>query len=474
MTGLVVGMEPDSIVMGSISFEALTEEADDLLKRLFPICRSITGEGVRQSLAILQEVVDFEVHEISSGTVCYDWVVPDEWNVSEAYIQDSQGRTIADFRDNNLHLVSYSMPIDRVVSFQELSEHLHTLPDLPDAVPYRTSYYKRDWGFCLSYKQFERLDTKANYHVYINATLNPGGLTFGETAISGHSGKEFLLSTYSCHPSLANDNLSGMVLWTLLLRELKSKNLRHSYRAVIVPETIGAIAYLSQHEAAMKCSSGGFVITTVAGPGRFGYKQTFLGNHLIDRAVQRTFAELDRDYSLYPFDVKGSDETHYSAPYFRIPVGTICKDKYYEYPFYHTSLDNLQFINARHLVQTLELYLLTIEKLELNRTYRSLSPYSEPMLGQRGLYPSIGGHINQPAVDGGRHSKRDYALGPTQKVCGQDLDAMLWVLFYGDGKTSLLDVAEKIGFPIRQLYRAAERLCAEGLLEEVSQNPGER
>lgn len=461
----------DSAVQCSMSPDALAEEADRLLRRLFPICRSITGEGVRRSLAILREVVDFEIREVPSGTVCYDWVVPDEWNVTDAFIRDETGGKVVDFRDNNLHLVGYSTPIDRVLTFAELCEHLHTLPALPEAIPYRTSYYNRDWGFCMSHRQFQRLDPSAWYRVYIDATLRPGSLTFGESRVQGRSGHEFFLSTYCCHPSMGNDNLSGMVLWALLLRELRSRPLRHSYRAVIVPETIGAIAYLSQHESAMKRIAGGFVITTVAGPGRFGYKQTFQENHVIDRAVRRTFAELNQDYVRHPFDVKGSDETHYSAPYFRIPVGTICKDKYYDYPYYHTSLDNLEFISARDLIRTLEMYLLTIETLELNRTYRSLSPYSEPMLGKRGLYPSIGGHINQPAVSGQRgHVQRDTTLGQNGRASEQELDAMLWLVFYGDGQTSVLDIAEKTGLPMRRLHEAAGKLCAQGLLEEVGED----
>jgi aminopeptidase-like protein len=275
---------------------------------------------------------------------------------------------------------------------------------------------------------------------------------------------------------MGNDNLSGIVLWALLLRELKSRPTRHSYRAIIVPETIGAIAYLSRHEAEMKRLAGGFVITTVAGPGPFGYKQTFQGNHPIDRAVRRTFAEAKVECIEYPFHIKGSDETHYAAPFFRIPTGTVCKDKYYEYPYYHTSLDDLEFISAENLVRTLEVYLLAIEKIELNRTFRSLSPYSEPMLGKRGLYPSIGGHINQPAVGEITGKNLQAAVGGNHPsgVSQDDMDAMLWLLFYGDGQTPLLDIAEKTQIPMRQLLQVAEALCVQGLLEEVDPTPGAR
>lgn len=410
---------------------------DETLQRLFPICRSITGDGVRETLSILQQIVEFDIKEIPSGTVCYDWTIPDEWNVRDAYVKDSSGTLIIDFRQNNLHLVGYSIPVDQVMSFQELEKHLHTLPDLPSAIPYRTTYYNRDWGFCLSQEQFNRMDRDEKYHIHIDSTLKPGSLTLGEGIIEGSSEQEFLISTYCCHPSLANDNLSGLVLWAFLLRELKSHQTRHSYRFVIIPETIGAIAYLSQNEEAMKKVAGGFVITTVAGLGKFGYKHTYLGDHLIDRVVHRTFSELNIEYIPYPFDIKGSDERQYSAPYFRIPVGTICKDKYYEYDYYHTSLDDLDFINAEHLIETLKLYLLAIQKLEMNVTYRSLNPYCEPQLGKRGLYS------------------------------GKELDAIRWIMFCSDGKTSLLDISEKTAFPLKELYETAEKLRQHQLLEII-------
>lgn len=342
----------------------LVKEADELLHRLFPICRSITGDGVRQTLSILQKVSNFDLKEIRSGRPCYDWTIPEEWNIKDAYIEDSDGKRVIDFRISNLHVVSYSIPIDRKMDFGELRGHLHTLPGLPDAIPYRTSYYNRDWGFCLSYNQLKRMDNNKRYHVVIDSTLKPGSLTYGESLIKGSGKGEFLFSTYCCHPSLANDNLSGQVLWALLLRELRARKLKYSYRFLIAPETIGAIAYLSHNESAIKNLSGGFVITSVAGPGKFGYKHTYLGNHFIDKAVEENFNKSGIDYVSYPFDVNGSDERQYSSPYFRIPIGTICKDKYYEYDYYHTSLDDLDFISAENLVETLTLYLSTIDKIE--------------------------------------------------------------------------------------------------------------
>jgi aminopeptidase-like protein len=303
------------------------------------------------------------------------------------------------------------------------------------------------------------------YHVRIDSGLKPGFLTLGDTCIGGTSGTEFLISTYCCHPSLANDNLSGIVLWALLLRELKARKMRHSYRFVIAPETIGAIAYLAQNEPAMRRVSGGFVITTVAGPGAFGYKQSFRGNSIIDRVVYRTFKELDLEYIPYSFDINGSDERQYSTPFYRIPTGTICKDKYYEYPYYHTSLDNLGFISAENLVETLMLYLHSIEKLELDVTYRSLNPWCEPQLGKRGLFPGLGGQIKQNVTISPEPAEKKYRLDEQLTITQKDIDMMVWIMFESDGKTSILDIAERRDFTARELFQTAERLRRHNLID---------
>jgi aminopeptidase-like protein len=453
--------------MTPIDWNLLTLEADDLLQRLFPICRSITGDGLRKTLNLLREISDFQLHEVASGTTCYDWKVPDEWNVQDAYVSDSKGQRVIDFQKNNIHLVNYSIPFEGTLSYEELVARLYSLPDLPTAIPYRTSYYQRTWGFCLTHEQFQKLDKKEKYHVLVDTTLAPGALTYGEKILPGSSGKEYLISTYVCHPSLANDNLSGVVLWTLLLRELSTRSLHNSYRFVIAPETIGALAYISANEQAIKKLIGGLVVTTVAGPGPFGYKNSFRGDSIVDRAVRQTFRELALEYTEFPFDVNGSDERQYSSPGMRVPVGTICKDKYYEYPSYHTSLDNLDFISAAKLVETLKVTMLVIEKLEQNRVYRSLNPIGEPMLGKRGLYPGMGGAIKQNAADANVHGKRGYAVDATNIIHGNELDAIRWVLFYADGQTTLLDVAERTGLLMWQLQEAAEKLKAGGLLEEI-------
>ena len=440
-------------MLHSISWEQLTDEADHLLRRLFPICRSLTGNGVRQTLSILQETANFELKTIPSGTLCYDWQVPKEWNIQQAYIENSSGKKIIDFKDNNLHVVSYSIPVDKKMRFSELEAHLHTLPELPDAIPYRTSYYNRDWGFCLTHNQLSRMNRDETYHVYIDSTLTEGNLLYGENVIKGNSDQEILISTYCCHPSMANDNLSGMVLWTLLLRELQSRPTRNSYRFIIAPETIGAIAYLSLNEPAMKKVAGGFTITTVAGPGDIGYKPTFLEDHFIDRIVHRIFTENDIRFISYPFDINGSDETHFSAPYFRIPVATICRDKYCEYDYYHTSQDNLEFISTKNLIETLKIYCTVIEYLERNQTYRSLHPFCEPMLGKRGLFPCMGGHINQKATSFTKQRlERQYEVPGQPPIDAKVLDIIRWVLFLSDGKTTILDIAERTGFSFIQIH----------------------
>lgn len=425
------------------------KEIDNLLRVLFPLTRSITGEGLRKTLRVLKTVANFNIFEVPSGTKCFDWKIPPEWQISAAYIKDSSGKKIVDFSDNNLHLVNYSESVNKIVSFKELDEHLHTLPDLPKAIPYRTSYYKKNWGFCISYNQYKKLARDGKYHVVIKSKFKRGSLTYGEKVLNGFSGQEYLISTYSCHPSLANDNLSGIILWSLLLRELKKTKTYHSYRFVIAPETIGALSYLWSKKNVISKVKGGFVITCVAGSGPLGYKETFLGNHLIDKVVRMVFRDLGIAYKKYPFDVHGSDERQYSSPYFRIPIGTITKDKYYEYRYYHTSLDNLKFIKSTYLVHTLRIYLKVIEYLELNRVYKSLNPWGEPMLGKRGVYPDIGGAVNP------KRTNRD------------NLEIMRWLLFYCDGQNSLLDIYEKTGVSLPWLDENVQRLQEMKLLKEV-------
>lgn len=454
----------ESLDVDALDWDGLVREADGLLRSLFPLCRSLTGEGVRKTLTRAAELAPFVLKSVPSGTRCFDWTVPDEWTIRAARLTGPDGKTVCDFSDNNLHVVGYSEPVNRTVPFEELDRHLHTLPALPRAIPYRTSYYKRGWGFCLAHEKYLQLDRRGDYRVFIDSDLTPGRLDYAELVIPGSTGRQYLISTYCCHPSLANDNLSGVVLTMLLARELSSRVTRHGYRIVIAPETIGAIAYLALNTQAMKTVVGGFIPTTVAGPGPFGYKRTFAGDSEIDRVAALTFREYGVDPVLYPFDINGSDETQYSAPYFRIPMGTLCKDKYYEYPQYHTSLDNLDFVRPEHLAESLRLYLSAVVQLERNRRYRSAMPYCEPQLGPRGLYPSTGGAQCQPAAGNADHRGSAYGGLAARAMRGRELDAIKWLMFLGDGGHTLLDVAERSGLSLGLLRSTCDTLQASGLI----------
>lgn len=452
---------------------ALVAEVAELFAELFPICRSLTGDGVRATLRRLQEVAHFNIHEVPSGTQCYDWTVPDEWSIRRGWIE-ADGKRIVDFADSNLHVVNYSTPVDLELSFDELAPRLHTLPACPDAIPYRTSYYKRDWGFCLSQRQFDSLDRSARYRVHIDSTLEPGSLTYGEAILPGEpGGDEYLISTYCCHPSLANDNLSGPICWALLLRELARRPRRHTYRFVINPESIGAVVYLHRNAEAMKRVKGGYVVTCTAGPGNFGYKHSFLSTldgtpADVDWAALHALREAEVPFDEFPFDIIGSDERQYSASGWRIPIGSIHKDKYYEFVEYHTSLDNLDFVQPEGLVQTLDIFLSAIGKLESNCRFRTLVPQCDPMLSKRNLYPSTGGALNQKAVLADKeHHKFDYNMGDGGSTKGASIDGMLWLSFLGDGRRDLFDVAELTGISHRKVVKCFQALLNAGVVERV-------
>ncbi len=429
-------------------------EIDALLRRLFPLCRSLTGPGNRETLRILGEVIPLAVHEYPSGTKVYDWTIPDEWTPREAWIKGPDGRVLVNFAVNNVHLVGYSVPVSGSFTLRELRPHLRWREDLPQAIPYRTSYYKRDWGFCLSWEQYQRdfepLGDDARFEVLVDTVLEPGSLTVGELLIPGDTKQEILLSTYFCHPSLANDNLSGPVLTAYLAGELLRRKTRYSYRVIFVPETIGAIAYCAHNEAAMKAIDAGFVITCTAGKGPWGYKASFDANHRVNRVVEQAFTDLGVPVLRYPFDPHGSDERQYASPGFRINTASIHKDKYYEYPQYHTSCDDLDCISADALSRTLLLYLRAIELLEDEAFYRSKNPHCEVMLSPRGLYPDGGG-----------------GMMPGQNS-GQQLDAILWLLMLMDGRTSVQDAAARTGMPVAELLDMAEFLREKGLLDRLA------
>ncbi len=431
--------------------------AGTLLQELFPLCRSITGEGNRETLRIIAKhlpELPLTIHEYPTGTKVYDWTIPDEWSIQAGWIKDASGKTLLDFSKNNVHVMNYSTPVHGFFTLAELRSHLFMREDFPEAIPYRTSYYSRNWGFCLSKKQFDNdfsaVDANSRFEVYIDSAHKPGSLTVGEILIPSTSKKEILISTYFCHPSLANDNLSGTVLTAILAQELLKRKNRYSYRILFIPETIGAIAYLAHNEATMQAIDEGFVVTCVAGQGPHGYKAAFDPAHRINRIVEEMFAARHITPLRYPFDPHGSDERQYASPAFRINTVSICKDKYYEYKEYHTSCDTLDFVSPEALAHTLDMHMEVIERLEQEEFYISTHPYGEVMLSPRGLYPDVGG-----------------ALLPGQSV-GAQLDLILWLLCLCDGKTSLQDIRTRTGLPLEQLQGMARVLVEKELLQPLT------
>ena len=420
-----------------------------LLARLYPICRSITGDGVRGTLRILQEVAPLQIHEVASGTPVFDWVVPDEWNVRAAYIANAAGERVVDFRRHSLHLVSYSTPVHRRMSLTELRPHLHTLPEQPDAIPYRTSYYRPAWGFCLSQRQLDALP-EGEYEVCIDSTLQGGSLTYGELVLPGELEDEVLISTHVCHPSLANDNLSGMLLSAFLARELSGRQRRYTYRFVFIPGTIGSITWLALHTEQARRIRHGLVAACVGDPGQLHYKRSRRGNAEIDRVVTCVLEESGQPYTLLDFSPYGYDERQYCSPGFNLAVGSLTRTPHGRYPQYHTSGDNLDLVRPEHISATLAVYLRVVELLEQNRTYINTNPMCEPQLGRRGLYSSLGGRQDTKAIE----------------------MAMLWVLNQADGEHSLLDIKERSALRFAELQDAAALLHQHDLLMEAPPSRG--
>lgn len=427
-----------------------TNEIDSYIKRLFPITRSITGEGNRETLRILQEIVPLNIIEYPSGQQVYDWTIPKEWNIKDAWIKNSHGEKTIDFKRSNLHVVSYSTPIHEKMQFKEFKDHLHYLENLPDAIPYRTSYYHENWGFCISKNQYHELFDDGEYELFIDSELTSGALSIGELLIQGKSKKEYLISCYICHPSMANDSLSGVITTAFIAKELlkNQANLEYSYRIIFVPETIGAISYCANNEKAMKAIDNGLVITTCGGLGQYGYKQSWNQNDFINRMIEDVFNESNIDFITYPFDIHGSDERQYSSQGFKINCATITKDRYYEYDYYHTSLDNLDFVTAGNLNRTLDLYLQLISKMDKNLVYQNLYPNCEVMLSKHDLYPKTGG-----------------ALLPNSNV--SSLDIILWSLFYMNGKMSLYEISQKLAIDVNLVYKEAKKLEDKSIIEIV-------
>ncbi len=424
------------------TIQPIGAELHALARRLYPIPRSITGDGVRATLAMLAEWVPLRVVEVPSGTPVLDWTVPREWRLRAARLIAPDGRVVADAAVHNLHLLNYSAPFHGRLSLAELEPHLHSLPDRPDWIPYRTSYYRETWGFCLPHRVRESLP-EGEYEVLVDSELFDGALTYGELALPGEREEEILFSTHVCHPSLANDNLSGIVVLAALARELAGRERRRlSYRFLFVPGTIGAIAWLAANEAATARIRGGLVAAGLGDAGRFHYKRSRRGDAPIDRAVPAALAALGEEPVVEEFVPFGYDERQYNSPGFALDVGSLTRTPWGRYPEYHTSADDLDFIRPEALERSLAAYRAVVDLLEGNETYRNLCPKGEPMLGRRGLYRSTGGD------EAGR--ERELAL--------------LWVLNLSDGGHDLLAIAERAKLPFARVREAADRLLEAGLL----------
>jgi len=417
-------------------------DAYRMIADLYPLCRSITGNGVRQTLRLLQARIPLEIHEVPSGTQVFDWVVPREWNIRDAYVKDSWGQKVIDFQKCNLHVVSYSVPVHRKMPLVELKNHLHSMVDHPDWVPYKTTYYKETWGFCLSQTVLGQL-TDGDYEVFIDSELQAGHLTYGELVLPGRSSEEVLLSCHICHPSLCNDNLSGVAIATLLAERLMTAPRHYTYRFLFIPGTIGAITWLARNRGTVGRIRHGLVLTGLGDPGPITYKKSRIGNAPIDSSVAHMLSHSGLPHRILEFSPYGYDERQYCSPGFNLPVGRLSRTPFGEYPEYHSSADNLDFVQPTALGESFELLRGIIKTLEMNRTYLNLSPYCEPQLGKRGLYESIEG----------------------------DAMALLWVLNLSDGSRSLLDIAERSGLSFSSVLGAKDVLVKNKLLQEMEPLP---
>ena len=426
----------------------LGEELHRFAQELYPICRSISGQGLRRTLAMINERIPLQTSEVPTGTPLFDWTAPNEWNIRDAFIKDESGRRVVDFQNSNLHVLNYSAPVRATLPLAELRPHLFTIPERPDWIPYRTSYYKEDWGFCLSHNQMLALE-EGMYEVSIDATLEAGHLTYGEYYLPGRSTEEVLISCHACHPSLANDNLSGLTVATHLAEFLSGRDLNYSYRFLFIPGTIGAIAWLAGNQAAAEKIRHGLVLTCVGDAGHFHYKKSRRGNAVIDRAAMHVLTHASESPEFLEFSPYGYDERQYCSPGFNLPVGCLMRSVWGSFPEYHTSADNLEFIHPDRLAESLRICTAIFDVLESNRRYRNLNPYCEPQLGKRNLYRSTGG-----------------------EAIGVELNARLWVLNLSDGQHSLLDIAESSNLPFSAISDAAELLCQSGLLSAISQDDG--
>lgn len=426
-----------------ISLDKVGEEMFELVSELYPICRSITGDGVRRSLEILKRRIPLETHEVPTGTKIFDWTVPKEWNIKDAYIKNPKGEKIIDLSKSTLHVVSYSVPIHRVMRLNELRPHLFTISDRPDWIPYRTGYFKDDWGFCMSHRQMVALED-GEYEVFIDSSVDDGSMTYGELLIGGQTPDEVLISTHVCHPSLCNDNLSGVSLTTSLAEHLATVSLKYSYRFLFIPATFGSIAWLSRNEHQASRIRHGLVLAGVGDRGKTTYKRSRGGDAEIDKAVIHALKHAHQEFDVIDFVPYGYDERQFCSPGFNLPVGCLMRTPHGRYAEYHTSADDLNFVQPEFLADSFWKCLSAFAVLERNATFVNQNPKCEPQLGRRGIF--------RP------YSERSNGADPEM--------ALLWVLNLSDGNHSLLDIAERSGLKFDVVRNAADILTEHNLLKE--------
>lgn len=427
----------------SLTLSNIGSEMYQLISSLYPICRSITGNGLRETLRLVQAHIPLAIHNIPSGTEVFDWIVPQEWNIKDAYIKNLKGERVVDFNQSNLHVISYSTPVRKKIPFEELKSHLYTLPDYPDWIPFRNTYYKESWGFCLSHKQFLELNDE-EYEVCINSSLEDGYLTYGEYYLEGKNPDEVLISCNICHPSLCNDNLSGVALATFLAKHLTQLSRSYSYRFIFIPTTIGSITWLCLNEAQVANIKHGLVLACVGDAGNPTYKKSRQGNAEIDQAVAHVLKHSGNEHGIIDFFPYGYDERQFCSPGFNLPVGCLMRSPHGSFPEYHTSADNLDFVQPQYLADSFSKCLSALQILETNKKYLNQNPKCEPQLGKRGLYQAMSSQ-----TDGGINQL-----------------ALLWVLNLSDGSHTLLDIANRSGLGFSSIKQAADALLQHSLLQE--------
>lgn len=436
-----------------VEIKKIQEDMFNLISELYPICRSITGNGVRQSLDIIKKHIEIEKKEVATGTQVFDWNIPKEWNISNAYIIDPNGKKIIDFKKSNLHVMSYSTPIKKKIELEELKKHIHTIPTQPNIIPYITSYYNENWGFCMSQNQFNELES-GEYEICIDSTLKNGSLTYGEYLIKGEIQDEFLLSCYICHPSLCNDNLSGVALLTYLAKHLKNLKPKFSYRFLFIPETIGAITWLNLNEGKIDKIKGGLVATCLGDSGNSTYKKSRRGDSKIDKIVSYVLKYSNSEHSIVDFYPYGSDERQFCSPGFNLPMGSLMRTPYRKFLEYHNSGDNLEFIKKDSLGDSFSKYLESIWMFDKDEKFLNVNLKCEPQLGKRGIYRNTG--IVRTDMNTDEIEQRELAI--------------FWILNFSDGKNSLLDISEKSGIPFDIIVSASSNLYENKLLKQLDDN----